>query len=92
MIVGLSILNNFGQNLGTYINQRANPATVGIMSYAGIGFSFLIDIYAFNLEFTGLEVLGVCICLVFSLATAIYKHYKERAKPPQTIQADKETK
>ena len=66
-------MNNLGQNLSTYINQRANPAFVGILSYMGMGFSFLLDVYVFHFTFSGLEVLGVGICLAFSLATAFYK-------------------
>ena len=70
----ISILNNIGQNLGTWINQRANPATVGIFSYFGIGFSVLFDVFLFNLSFTMLEVLGVIICLLFSILAAVYKY------------------
>ena len=86
MIAGVCVLNNLGQNLGTYINQRANPAFVGILSYMGMGFSFLLDVYVFHFSFSGLEVLGVSLCLLFSFATAIYKQYiytPPAAKPAQ---------
>jgi EamA domain-containing membrane protein RarD len=48
LIVVLSILNNLGQNLNTWINQRANPATIGIMQYMGVTFSFMFDVFLFN--------------------------------------------
>ena len=73
MIAVVCIMNNLGQNLSTYLNQRANPAFVGILSYFGLGFSALLDVYLFHFNFSMLEVLGVVICLVFSLATAVYK-------------------
>ena len=68
-------MNFAGQNLGTWINQRANPAVVAIMCYFGIAFSFLIDLLIFKLGFTGLEIVGACTCLLFSLLAAVYKHY-----------------
>jgi drug/metabolite transporter (DMT)-like permease len=74
-ILTISILNNIGQNLSTWINQRANPATLGIFGYFSIGFTFILDILIFNITFSGLEVTGVCICLLFSLMAAIYKHF-----------------
>jgi len=61
--------------LATWINQRANPATIGIFSYFSIGFTFLFDILLFNITFTSMEVVGVCICLLFSMMAAIYKHF-----------------
>lgn len=45
------------------------------MQYSGVAFSFMLDVFLFNQVFTGLEVLGVCICLFFSFVTAIYKHW-----------------
>lgn len=75
--------------MATWINQRANPATVGIMQYSGVFFSFMLDIFIFNQLFSGLEVLGVCICLLFSLITAIYKHYF--AKKPLPVKNIEET-
>ena len=81
----IAVLNNVGQNLSTWINQRANPATLGIMGYSGIGFSFFLDIALFNLSFSTLEIVGVGICLAFSLLTAIYKHItttKKKVEPP----------
>ena len=45
------------------------------MSYFGIGFSFIFDVLIFDISFAPLEVIGVCICLFFTLVTAIYKQY-----------------
>jgi len=45
------------------------------MSYFGIGFSFFFDVLLFKITFTPLEIVGVSICLFFTLLTAIYKQY-----------------
>ena len=45
------------------------------MSYTGIGFSFMLDIWVFKTSFTHWEVYGVFICLFFSCVTALYKHF-----------------
>ena len=82
IVLVICVMNNLGQNLGTCINQRANPATVGIMSYSAIGFSFIVDVYLFNLSFTTIEVLGVSICLFFSILTAVYKDFRSKTVEP----------
>ena len=82
VVLLISVINNLGQNLGTYLNQRASPTTVGIMSYSGIGFSFIVDVYLFKLNFTVLEVIGVAICLFFSVLTAVYKHFSSKIVAP----------
>ena len=73
LILVIGVLNNLGQNLSTWINQRANPATVGILMYFGVSFAFFFDILLFNISFTALELVGVSIVVVFTLSTAIYK-------------------
>ena len=60
------------------------------MQYMGVTFSFMFDVFMFHQTFTGLEVLGVCICLVFSLITAIYKHMLSKQQAvQQTSQEEK---
>ena len=50
------------------------------MGYTGIGFSFLLDYYVFDLSFTALEITGVFICLFFSFLASIYKHFRSKAE------------
>lgn len=49
-----SFLNMIGQNLMTYSNQRANPATVGLISYMGVMYNFAVDLAIFHESFTKL--------------------------------------
>lgn len=56
------------------------------MSYFGIGFSFLFDVLIFGISFAPLEVIGVCICLFFTLVTAIYKQYVIAPKKEEPVQ------
>lgn len=35
----------------------------------------MFDILLFNITFTNMEVVGVCICLLFSMMAAMYKHF-----------------
>lgn len=73
-----SFLNMCGQNLMTYANQYANPATVGLISYMGVLYNFIVDLLIFGVIFTKLQIIGVAICLSFSVAAAVYKIRKEK--------------
>ena len=44
-----SVFNNIAQNLFTYTNQNACPATVGLIAYSGVLYNFLVDVAIFNL-------------------------------------------
>ena len=55
------------------------------MSYSGIGYSFIVDVYLFNLSFTTIEALGVSICLFFSILTAVYKNFRKANVEPIKI-------
>ena len=80
LILAIGMLNNLGQNLSTWINQRANPATVSIMSYCGIVFSFMLDVLVFHFSFTTMEICGVLVCLFFSIIATAYKHFITKKK------------
>ena len=77
-ILAVAVLNNIGQNLMTYSNQFANPATVGLIGYIGVFYNFLADLYLFGITFIPLQIVGVVICVTFCILAAIYKIYKQR--------------
>ena len=72
-ILFCAFLNMVGQNLLTYSNQKANPATVGLISYMGVFYNFLVDLFLFDIKFTQMQIIGVAICMTFSITAAIYK-------------------
>ena len=49
-----SSFNMVAQNLFTFTNQHACPATVGLIAYSGVFYNFLADVLIFNLMFTPL--------------------------------------
>ena len=55
------------------------------MGYSGIMFSFALDIVLFDLSFSAMEIVGVSICLAFSLLTAIYKHITTTRKKREEL-------
>ena len=57
----------------TYSNQYANPATVGLISYMGVLYNFMVDLIAFDVVFGGLQICGICVCMTFSISAAVYK-------------------
>jgi len=73
LMATIAVCNNLGQLLDTHNNQRANPATVGILSYFGISVSFLVDLFIFDIKFTPLEITGSCMCFFFTIGLAVYK-------------------
>ena len=74
-----AFLNMSGQNLMTYANQFANPASVGLISYMGVIYNFFVDLLIFGEVFTGLQIIAVGICLSFSVAAAVYKIQHQNA-------------
>ena len=72
-VLSAAALNMMGQSLTTYSNQYANPATVGLISYMGVAYSFIVDLTIFNSTFTYMQLVGVAITLSFTVAAAIYK-------------------
>ena len=79
-VFAAAVANMVGQNIMTISNQYANPATVGLITYMGVLYNFLVDLYIFDIAFTELQLLGVGICLSFSVAAAIYKIRIEQEK------------
>ena len=57
----------------TYSNQYANPSTVGLILYMGILYNFLVDLFIFNVTFTTLQLVGIAVCISFSVSAAVYK-------------------
>ena len=50
-ILVASSFNMMAQNLFTETNQRACPATVGLIAYCGVMYNFLADVLLFHLKF-----------------------------------------
>ena len=72
-ILAASSFNLMAQNLFTATNQRACPATVGLVAYCGVLYNFLADVLLFHLKFNLLQIVGVSIAIFFSVAAAIYR-------------------
>ena len=67
-------------NLTTIANQNANPATVGLFMFIGVGYNFLADYAFFTLDLTTIQICGLTICLVFTIGSAVYKVKKNEKK------------
>ena len=50
-VLACAFLNMTGQNIMTYSNQFANPATVGLISYMGVLYNVIVDLYIFDIIF-----------------------------------------
>ena len=72
-ILVASGLNMIAMNLTTIANQNANPATVGLFMFIGVGYNFLADYAFFTLDLTTIQICGLTICLVFTIGSAVYK-------------------
>ena len=72
-LVAASVVNMVAQAMMTVCNQRGNPATVGLLSYVAVFYSFMADLLIFGISFTALEYVGVFITLGFSVSAAIIK-------------------
>ena len=72
-LIATSVINIVAMSLLTLCNQRGQPTTVGVLMYCGIVYSFLFDMFVFNLSFTGLEYVGVGITLSFNVMAVVWK-------------------
>ena len=73
-------LNMIAMNLTTIANQNANPGTVGLFMFIGVGYNFLADYVFFTLDFTSIQIFGLTICLLFTIGSAVYKVKKNDKK------------
>jgi drug/metabolite transporter (DMT)-like permease len=55
--------------LFTYSTQRAKSATVALLRYIGVFYSFLVDLIIFKETFTVLQLLGVFLVLSTNIAS-----------------------
>ena len=39
----------------------------------GVFYNFLVDLFVFDIKFNQLQIIGVAICMTFSITAAIYK-------------------
>ena len=72
-VLACAFLNMVGQNLMTYMNQRANPASVGLIGYMGVLYNVIVDLYIFDVIYVPLQIVGAFVALTFSVLAAIYK-------------------
>lgn len=73
-----STANFFAVNLMTQANQLGLPATVALISYVQIFYSYLIDMLYFLISFTPMQYVGMLVTLGFMLAAALKKLFNER--------------
>jgi drug/metabolite transporter (DMT)-like permease len=73
-----STANFFAVNLMTQANQLGLPATVALISYVQIFYSYLIDMLYFLISFTPMQYVGMLVTLGFMLAAALKKLFDER--------------
>ena len=67
-----------------------NPAVAGIFMYTQIIYCYSVDIVAFDAKFSGLQLLGGAIILVFCLASAIQKKKETEEKKLKESEEDKQ--
>ena len=87
-VLACAFLNMCGQNLMTYANQFANPATVGLIAYMGVIYNVIFDLYIFDITFLPLQIIGAVICLTFSILVAIYKIRLQMKKEKEEVNDD----
>ena len=73
MILLAGLLNVVGFNLMTIANQKANTATVSVLAYIGLVYSFIADYFVFRIKMEPMQLLGVLITLSFCLLAGIRK-------------------
>lgn len=73
MILLAGLLNVVGFNLMTIANQKANTATVSVLAYIGLVYSFIADNFVFGIQITPIYLLGVLIILFFSIYSGIHR-------------------
>lgn len=57
----------------TICNQVANPAFIGLLSYCGIVYNFIVDYFVFDTKFTTMQIVGVLIILSFNVLAGALK-------------------
>ena len=70
----------------TIANQYANPTRVGLITYIGVAYNFLVDLYIFKSTFTLPQLLGVTITLSSAISAGLYKMNLEAKKQAQESQ------
>lgn len=75
-----STTNFFAVNMMTQANQVGLPATVALISYVQIFYSYLVDMLFFLLSFTPMQYVGMSITLGFMLAVTSKKLFDERKR------------
>jgi hypothetical protein len=55
----------------TICNQKANPALIGLLSYCGVIYNFVADVFLLNKSFTSMQLTGVLVILCFNMLAGI---------------------
>ena len=74
------LCNMVMQNMVTIMNQQANPATVALLYYIQIFYSFFVDIFVFHTNFQLRELIGVMICFSASITVAVQMVLSDKKK------------
>lgn len=67
------LLDVVGFNLMTIANQKGNTATVSVLAYIGLVYSFIADNFVFGIQITPVYLLGVLIILFFSIYAGMHR-------------------
>ena len=86
-ILVASVVNMLAQNVATISNQNANPGTVALIAYIGVVYNFLCDYFVFELDLSGMQAIGVAICLVCSVGAAIHRISAKQVKQKEVDQS-----
>lgn len=71
IILGFGFFDVVGFNLMTIANQKGNTATVSVLAYIGLVYSFITDNFVFGIQITPVYLLGILIILFFSIYAGI---------------------
>lgn len=65
------------QNLIIISSQNTNPASVQLLSYVAIFYTFLLDKLFFHIMFNKMQLFGLIIVLFFNIMVVLYKSYRQ---------------
>ena len=57
----------------TIANQNANPGTVSLFMFIGVGYNFMADFCFFTIDLTTIQIYGLSTAIFFTIAAAFYK-------------------
>jgi len=88
LIVLTCLFHMVATSLMTVTTQNSSPSLVNLISYTGIIYNFLLDIFYFAIQFAQLQLVGITVVCGFNIGTVFNKRHGESKKNEEAVESD----